>query len=337
MADGRGAVGGVFDEVVNAGDGDGLWRVPVAVGKGQCVTDGGRHVVATGGGDDEVADGLGVEDDGVGGGASGFSDSEAGRSRQDDAGDVVVDGGDAHVAGDAAVAAAAGGMDDVEGIVNGVVIVDAGDGDGLWHVPVGHGEGQRGRTDGGRRAEAGRGDGDVGARLGVESHGVGRGACFGHGDGVGREAQAVDLVVGRSEGKIIRQACIAGVAAGGDSRDGGDAIRVVLDVVIDSGDGDDLRGEPGAGGEGQRVLVVCCADGCCTELVAGRGDGHCAGWRGVELHGIGGYAAVFSGTAAGGRQVDAGLSAVIPIGEDHCVLCSEKTRTLNISTTIPIS
>ena len=172
MADGRGAVAGIDEVVVDAGDGDGLCRAKVAGGEGQCSTD-GRHIgSATGGGDGDIGARLRVEDDGVGRRTAVFSGGTAGRRQGDTGdGDVVVVGGEGEVADrDAAVAATAGGVADGRGAVAGIdeVVVNAGDGDGLWREPVAGGEGQC-ATDVRRRVVAtGGGDGDAAGGRGIK-------------------------------------------------------------------------------------------------------------------------------------------------------------------------
>ena len=304
MADGRRAVAGIDVVVIDAGDGDGLFRVPVGRGEGQCVTDGGRREGAAGGRDGDVAAGFGVEDDGVACGAAVFSGIAAG-GRQGDTGSVVVVGGHAHAAGDAAVAAAAGGMGDVEGLVYTVVIVNAGDGDGLCRVPVAVGEGQC-ATDARRSGvAAGRGDGDIGARLRVKDDGVGLAAGLSHGERVGGEGQAGDVIVVGGEDVVAdRDAAVA--AAAGGMADGRGAVGGVVDVVVDAGDGDGLCRVPVGRGEGQ-----CSTDVRRRVVATGGRDGDVAGRLCVEDDGVGLRATVFSGIAAGSRQVDGGSVVVV--------------------------
>ena len=68
--------------IVNAGDGDSLYRVPVAVGEGQCATDAGRIGIAAGRGDGDVVGWGGVEHHGVGGGVA-FVNREGGAGEGD--------------------------------------------------------------------------------------------------------------------------------------------------------------------------------------------------------------------------------------------------------------
>ena len=108
----------------------------------------------------------------------------AARDRADgDARGVVVGVGDADVArvDPGVVGVAAGGRGGDDRVADGAVVqgvVDAGDGHGLRHVPVGGGEGQTGRRD---RAFAGvargQGDGHIRGRLGVEHDREGGGAA----------------------------------------------------------------------------------------------------------------------------------------------------------------
>ena len=181
--------------VVNTGDGDGLYGVPVAGGEGQHGRADGRCTgVAAGGEKDHLSARLGVEHDGVGL-AAGFTHADRVGGEAQTRG-VIVGGGHCHAAGDAAVAAAAGGMGDVEGLVCTIVIVDTGDGDGLCRAKVAGGEGQC-ATDGRRIGiAAGRGDGDVVGWGGVEHHGVGLAAGLSHADRVGGEAQTRGVIVG---------------------------------------------------------------------------------------------------------------------------------------------
>ena len=308
MADGRRAVAGIVDVIVNAGDGDGLCGVPVRHGERQCATDDGRRFVAAGGGHGHAGGRFAAEDDVVDRRIAVFIGIAAG-GRQGDTGSVVVVGGHAHAAGDAAVAAAAGGMGDVEGLVYTVVIVNAGDGDGLCRAKVAGGEAQRGRTDGRRSGVAAGGrDGDFAAGFGIEDDGVGLAVGLSHGDRVGGQGQAGDVVVGGGEGVVIdRDAAVAATAGG--MADGRGAVAGIDDVIVNAGDGDALCRAKVAGGEGQRST-----DGGCRLVATGGRDGDGAGRFGVEDDGVGRRTVVFSGIAAGGQQDDGG-SVVVGGGE----------------------
>ena len=303
--------------VVNAGDGDSLWGVPVAVGEGQCATDGRRIAIAAGGGDGDIGAWGGVEPHGVGLAADLSHGERVGREAQ--AGDVVVGGGKGVVA-DRDAAVAAGGMADGRRAVAGidVVVIDAGDGDGLFRVPVGRGEGQC-VTDGGRREGAAGGrDGDVAAGFGVEDDGVACGAAVFSGIAAGsRQGDGGGVVVGGGEGVgLDSDAAVVAVAAGGGMANGRGAVEDVLDGVVNAGDGDGLCRVPVAGGEGQYAT-----DGRCRAVVAGGRDGDVAAGFGVEDDGVGRRTAVFTGIAAGSRQGDGG--GVVVGGGEHVGLDSD--------------
>ena len=272
--------------IVNAGDGDGLWREPVAVGEGQCATDGRRIGIAAFRRDGDVVGWGGVEPHSVGL-AAGLSHSERG-GREAQAGGVIVVGGEGVVADrDAGVAATAGGVADGRGAVAGIDdgVVNAGDGDGLCRAKVAGGEGQR-STDVRRRVVAtGGGDGDAAARLRVEDDGVGRrtavftGTAAGGGQGdAGEVGGDVDAEgVADCFGTVV--ACIIGV--GGTERDVGAA------------DGD--------AGDGQRGAGHCC-----------RGDAFIAGGGCVAE-----CVLVGEGVADVDADVGALLDALVGNGIDH--------------------
>ena len=305
VADLRRAVAGIDDDVIDTGDGDGLWGVPVGCGEGQYATDGRCRAVVAGGRDGDVAAGFGVENDGVAFGAAVFTGIAA-CGGQGDAGGVIVGGGDCHAAGDAAVAAAAGGMGDVEGLCGTVGIVNAGDGDGLCRVPVGHGEGQC-ATDGGRIGVfAGRGDGDVAARLGVEDDAVVHGAGLTDVDAAGGEAQAVGIVVGGGHAHVAGDSAVA-AAAGGM----GDVEGLCGTVgIVNAGDGDGLCRVPVGHGEGQ-----CATDGGRIGVFAGGGDGDVAARLGVEDDAVVHGAGLTDVDAAGGEAQAVGI--VVGGGHAH--------------------
>ena len=308
MADGRGAVGGIDDGVVNAGDGDGPWGVPVAVGEDQCSTDGGRRVVATAGRDGDVAGRLGVEDDGVGRRTAVFSGIAAGRQQGDTSGVVVGGGKGVVVHSDAAVVAAAGGMADGRGAVAVDVVVNAGDGDALCRVPVGHGEGQC-ATDGGCRVvvTAG-GDGDVAAGFGVEDDGVGlRAAVFTGIAAGGRQGDTGSVVVVGGHAHSAGDAAVA--AAYGSVHDVEALVYTV--VIVNAGDGDGLCRAKVAVGEAQRGRT----DGGRIGVVAGRGDGDRGARLGIEDDGVG-LAAGFSHADRVGGEGQAG-GVIVGGGHAH--------------------
>ena len=299
--------------IVNAGDGDGLYRVPVAVGEGQCATD-GRRRAAAGGRDGDVAGRLRVQSHGVGL-AVGLSHGERG-GREAQAGGVIVGGGEGvGTDSDAAVVAVAagGGMADGRRAVAGIVdvIVNAGDGDGLCGVPVRHGERQCATDDGRRAGVAGGGHGHAGGRFAAEDDVVDRRiAVFSGTAAGGRQGDGGGVVVGGGEGEVAdRDAAVAATA--GCVADGRRAVAGIVDVVIDAGDGDGLCRAPVAGGEDQ-----CSTDVRRRVVATGGGDGDAAARLRVEDDGVGRRTAVFTGIAAGGRQGDTG-GVVVGGGDCH--------------------
>ena len=182
--------------IANATDGQSLCRIPVAGGEEQPAADSRGSGVAAFRHDDDAAARPGGELHGVGRGAAlGHAGRHSGEAQT---GTVIVLNGDGQRAADIVVAATAGGMADGDALIILVAIVDAADGDGLCHVPVAGGKGQRGRADGGGCGiAAGGGDGDAGGRFAVEDDGVGGGAALGHAEfGVG-QAQAGTLIAHR--------------------------------------------------------------------------------------------------------------------------------------------
>ena len=171
-------------------------------------------------------------------------------------------------------------MGDVERFKIIIGIVNAGDGDGLCGAKVAGGEGQC-ATDGRRIGIAAfRRDGDVVGWGGVEHHGVGGGVTFVNREGGAGEGDTGDgdVIVGGGEVEITHtDGIVVAVTAGNSVADGRGAIRVVVDVVVDAGDGDGLWREPVAGGEGQ-----CATDVRRRVVATGGGDGDAAGGRGIK-------------------------------------------------------
>ena len=235
---------------------------------------------------------------------------------------VVVVGGDADISGIAyrVVAVVAGRcVGDVERFKIIIGIVNAGDGNGLYRVPVAVGEGQC-ATDGRRIGIAAfRRDGDVVGWGGVEHHAVGGGVVFVNREGSGGQGDADGVIVGGGEGVVADRD--AGVAAtAGCVADGRGAIRVVVDVVVNAGDGHGLQREPVAVAKGQ-----CATDGRHIGGATGGGDGDAAGGRGIKSHGVFYCAAVFRRTAAGGRQGGTGCTVVINNDDGGRGLCNRQT------------
>ena len=206
-------------------------------------------------------------------------------------------------------------MADGRGAVGAVLdgIVNAGDGDGLCRAKVAGGEGQC-STDVRRRVVAtGGGDGDAAGGLRVEDDGVGRRTAVFTGIAAGgRQGDGGGVIVGGGEHVgLDSDAAVVAVAAGGGVADGRGAVAGIVDVIVNAGDGDGLCGVPVRHGEGQ-----CATDGGCIGVATGGGHGDVAARLRVEDDVVDRRIAVFSGTAAGGRQGDGG-GVVVGGGHAH--------------------
>ena len=201
MADGGGArIIGIVHIVIDAGDRNRLWRLPVGRGKGQRAGNCRGALIRTLRGDGDRTAGLTVEADAVGGGAAGFGDLHRG-VRESHADAVIIGDRHSHIGRHNPVIAAAGnpvaegGGACIIGIVQ--VVIDTGDRNRLWRLPVGRGKGQRAGNCRGALIRTLRGDGDRTAGLTVEADAVGGGAT-GFGDrhrGV-REGHADAVILG---------------------------------------------------------------------------------------------------------------------------------------------